>query len=245
MQQKITGVVNYFWPKPTSLSPSLERLQIPEADFDYTKKDHLLIISPRVQQFNNELGVMRIHLRTMLIGIAIAMACWTANFFFSTFTFIGAMIGAAIFTHAFDQYLGCYKAYKVGMEDLKRLYQWSMRKGSSDMYQKLANVDLQTLILTLGPWVKSSTIATWHADDLKTQGVKSLFWSERTDLPTGFVDKLNDLASGVQEETLEYQLLGESGPQNVLNYIKGIILALYKKFSGNEPNGFITTMKLD
>lgn len=244
MQQKINGIRDFFWPKPTSSLPS-ERFQIPEADFDYKNRKDLKCISDHVLQFNSALTAMRALLRTMLIGITLAIVCWTATFFTSTLTVTGAMIGAAIFTHSLGQYSRYYKAFTEALADLKQVHQWSMGKETNNLYEKLAIDSLQRLILTLGPWVKGSSIATWVDDDLKVKGFISIFGSKRTDLSPGFVDQLNYLASGAQEKTLEYQLLGESGPQNLLNYIKAKILELYKKFTSSEPNAFITTIKLD
>ena len=217
------------------LSSNKGPFQIPEGiDFDYNDKANLELIKIHVKRFQKMQEVLRSAYYGIVIGLVLGLTGWASTNFLP-FTATIACLGFSIATYCLTIRAKCYDEYCEALDDLKKIFQWSMGKETGNISEKLGIKELQTLILVLGPWVDSKTICTWEPDDLKPKGFSKYMNTRRADISEEFERQLGRFEVGLQTSNWEYHLYGENGMKEITGIVMTVLKAKFAEQMSKVP----------
>lgn len=189
--------------------------------FDYQNPVHLRVISDSVIQFKSKLDALTFVDYRILMGAAIGSVAYVGAYLFPVV--LVSIAACCVSAYNLGIRPPIYKEYREALEDLIRVFKWSMGANTKDYWYKLAVNEIMDLISTLGPWVSAQTIVTWSHDDLKPARMSLM--SRRMDLPVEFENKLTRFASGEQSTVWAYRLYGETGSDRIFDMVRQAAMA--------------------
>ncbi|MGQ3891765.1 hypothetical protein [Legionella sp. CNM-4043-24] len=206
-----------FWTAPAGVR-TIET-SVYSTAFNYKDATHLRVVSDSINQFTSKLNAL------MYIDYRIAMAAAISGI-----AYVGAYIFPLVLVSIAAASIASYNLgirgpihleYRDALNELIKVYQWTMTAGSANYWYKLAVPQLQDLISTLGPWVTAKTIATWTHDDLRPARLS--LESRRSDIPVDFENRLTSLAAGEQMKNLPYRLYGETASATLSEFLRELL----------------------
>ncbi|KTC86918.1 hypothetical protein [Legionella brunensis] len=235
------GFTSYFFNSPPT--PPQQKLDS-SVTFDYRNTEHIDIIKNRIARFKQAQAAIYSFDNKIISGLAVGTVCWAGASIPLPFT-PTITISLASFSYASYQLgrrpdSGLLEPYREALTDLIEVYKWSMH-GKTNTWYKLGVPQIQDLILTLGPWVPTETIAIWEEKDLEP----GRFSSRGLEPTKEFKDKLNELAAGAHTKSIWFSVYGENGTDDLINaasaYLKQVALGAAEKYA---PTPVTTLFKL-
>lgn len=192
---------------------------IPNETFNHKNTQHLDLIQEQISRFSEALVALQTLDRNIVMGAVIGTGCYIGSYVFPLV--LVSIAGACYASWNAARREQVSVQYREALSQLITVYQWSMGKDTGHHWDKLAVKTLQDLILTLGPWVSSSTIHTWTNADLKPAMLS--FSTRRNEISELFEMQLTQFAAGTQATHWEFRLYSEHGMEHLYDAVQSSV----------------------
>lgn len=197
--------------------PLIPRVELPQGNFNYQSANHLDFINKCTLRFQQAQKILHRIDTNIIRGVAVGSTSWVGCYVFPLVTVSIAAFCFATYYYAYHE--EAFAQYQEALNDLIAAYQWSMGKETDNHWYKFGVIQLQELVLTLGPCATTETICTWQSSDLEPASMLSPY-SRENEPSTAFKAKLTQFAAGDQTKEWQFLIYGEGGTDDLWGAIQ-------------------------
>ncbi|KTD20862.1 Uncharacterised protein [Legionella lansingensis] len=218
-----------------------KRMELLTKTFNYKSQEHLDFIQNRITRFKQAQAALYNYDNTIISSLTVGLVFYAGGSIIPFLPSFAISIGGfsyASYLVGNREQAGLVRPYREALTDLIEVYQWSMGN-KTDTWWKLGVLEIQDLILTLGPMVRKETIAVWEEKDLQPGALLS-----RGKEPTeAFKTKATEFAAGTQMQSIWFAVYGENGNDDILGmataYLKHTAQGAAEKYAPAPLAGYL------
>ncbi|MDI9818995.1 MULTISPECIES: hypothetical protein [unclassified Legionella] len=214
------------------------RVELADAPFNYQNSAHLEIIGKRLARFKQAQMALYAADIKIVSGILMGTVFWLSSYIVPSVTM--AIAGFSYAFYHMGRHAEVARNYREALDDLIQVYNWSMGKDTGNHWYKLGVGNIQSLILTLGPWVAKETIYTWKDADLEPASAMS--FAKRKEPSNAVKIKLAQFAAGEQTANWLFHIYGEAGTRGLTDIIKGYFQREVQEIAGQAKDAVVANV---